>query len=340
MNVKLFEPVSFRDVTFKNRIVMAPMCMYAVEKQDGVVTPFHITHYETRAIGQTGLIIVEATAVQPEGRISLNDLGIWSDEHISGLSYLNKRIHAHQAKSCIQLGHAGRKASTNTPAMAPSVGGIDQHDDHTVTMTVEDIEQTINAFRIGALRAKQAGFDVIEIHAAHGYLINQFLSPLTNQRNDKYGGNRDNRYRLLEEVIEAIQLVWSGPLFVRISADEYHKDDNQIDDMIYFSQKMKKQGVDLVDVSTGGVIQTDIDVYPGYQIPQAEVIKQRVDIPTTAVGLITEAEQAEEILKNKRADLVCLARVLLREPYWPHQAAIKLGYNLNAPIPYKRGWMT
>ncbi|MBM7542463.1 NADPH dehydrogenase NamA [Amphibacillus cookii] len=340
MTVKLFDPISFRDVTLKNRIVMAPMCMYAVEQQDGMVTPFHTTHYETRAVGQTGLIIVEATAVQPEGRISLNDLGIWSDEHISGLNYLNKRIHAHQAKSCIQLGHAGRKASTNMAAMAPSVGAIDHHDDHTVAMTAKDIEQTIDAFRLGALRAKQAGFDVIEIHAAHGYLINQFLSPLTNQRNDKYGGNRDNRYRLLEEVIEAIQLVWNGPLFVRISADEYHKNGNQRDDMIYFSQKMKKQGIDLVDVSTGGVIQTDIDVYPGYQIPQAEVIKQRVNIPTAAVGLITEAEQAEEILKNKRADLVCLARVLLREPYWPHQAAVKLGYNLEAPLSYKRGWLT
>ncbi len=338
MTVKLFEPIAFKSVTLKNRIVMAPMCMYSVVKEDGQVTPFHLTHYESRAVGQTGLIMIEATAVQPEGRISMQDLGIWQDEQIFGLLNLNKRIHAHGATSAIQLGHAGRKAETNAPSMAPSAIAMNESDQKPIEMSKADISTTIEAFKDAARRAVQAQFDIIEIHAAHGYLINQFLSPLSNHRTDEYGGNKENRYRFLSEIISAIKTVWNGPLFVRISADEYNEKGNQIDDFIYFSQQMKAQGVDLIDVSTGGVIQAHINVYPGYQIRHAEQIKQAVNIPTGTVGLITSPLHAEEILQNERADLIFLARELLRDPYWPRRAAQELNYQLEAPKPYRRGW--
>lgn len=337
MKPKLFTPITFDQVTLKNRIVMAPMCMFS-SAQDGQVTPFHITHYETRAVGQVGLIMVEATAVQPEGRILTKDLGIWSDDHVAGLQQLNERIHAHGAKSSIQLAHAGRKANTPEPKMAPSAI-TDGHAEQTpVEMTKTDIQVTIEAFRLGAKRSKEAGFDIIELHAAHGYLINQFLSPLSNKRNDSYGGSRENRYRILAEIIDAVKTVFTGPLFVRISADEYHNEGNTIEDFIYFSKAMKKQGIALIDVSTGGIVLADINVYPGYQVRHAEIIKKEADMPTGAVGLITAATQAEEILQNQRADLIFLGRVLLRQPYWPKDAADELAYDLAAPLPYRRGW--
>lgn len=336
--VKLFSPITFKNITIKNRIVMSPMCMYSSMNEDGKLTPFHQNHYISRAIGQVGLVMLEATAVQPEGRISAQDLGIWDDEHVEGLKQLNKQLHQYGAKSGIQLAHAGRKAQLSTDIYAPSAISFDESYQKPVEMEIDDIETTIQAFKDGARRAKKADFDVIEIHAAHGYLINQFLSPLTNKRTDIYGGNLVNRYLFLEKIIDAIKTVWDGPLFVRISANEYHKEGNTIADFIYFSKQLRLQGIDLIDASSGGVIPVPIHTYPGYQIRGCEMIKLVADIPTGAVGLITTGLQAEEILQNNRADLIFIGRSLLRNPYWPKEAADELGYELEALEQYKRGW--
>lgn len=332
---KLFEPYVLKNVTLKNRIVMSPMCMFSCENEDGIVTPFHLTHYESRAIGGTGLIMIEATAIEPRGRIKPSDLGIWSDDHIEGLLKLTDRIHAHNSHAAIQLGHAGKKAQTNEQPISAS-----SNEDNVLDMTTSMIHQLIDQFKVAALRARKARFDIIEIHAAHGYLINQFLSPLTNHRTDIYGGTRENRYRLLGQVIDAVKSVFHGPLFVRISADEYDHAGNTMEDFIYFSQQMKQQGVSLIDVSTGGIVNTSIDTYPGYQVRHAEIIKREADIPTGAVGLITEASHAEAILKNERADLIFLGRVLLRDPYWAKHASDQLQGDMDSPTPYKRGWET
>lgn len=337
-NVKLFEPLTIKNVSIKNRIVMSPMCMYSCEKQDGIVTPFHVTHYESRAIGQVGLVIIEATAVLPEGRISPQDLGIWSDEQIEGLQKLTSRIHAHQAKAGIQLAHAGRKANLESEIYAPSAISFNEQMKTPTEMSISKIDETIDAFREAALRAKKSGFDIIEIHAAHGYLINQFLSPLTNKRTDEYGGSRENRYRFLSEIISAVKKVWDGPLFVRISANEYDNAGNTLEDMLFFANEMKRQGVDLIDCSTGGVVPAKINVYPGYQVPYAELIKKETNLLTGAVGLITTGNQAEEILKNNRADLIFIGRELLKNPYWAKLVADELNYPLEAPKQYIRGW--
>lgn len=335
---RLFTPFTVKDMTLKNRIVMSPMCMYSCPNEDGKVTNWHKIHYPSRATGQVGLIIVEATAVTPQGRISPQDLGIWDDSHIAGLKELVDLVHEQGAKIGIQLAHAGRKAMVDGPIIAPSAIPFNEKYKTPEEMTEEQIAETIQAFVEGARRAREAGFDVIELHAAHGYLINEFLSPLTNQRTDQYGGDTDKRYRLLEEIIEQVKTVWQGPLFVRISADDYHPEGNQIDTYVYYSKKMKAQGVDLVDCSSGAVVPAAIDVYPGYQVPYAEKIRHEAEIPTGAVGLITHGLQAEEILGNERADLIFLGRVLLHDPYWPRTAAQELGVQLTPPKQYDRGW--
>lgn len=338
MNAKLFEPINIQNLRLKNRIVMSPMCMYSCEKQDGKVTPFHISHYESRAAGQAGLIILEASAVQPEGRISPEDLGIWSDEHVDGLKQMNERIHTYGSKSGVQLAHAGRKANLEGDIYAPSAIPFNDQFKTPKEMTKSQIEETITAFKQAAKRAKQANFDLVEIHAAHGYLINQFLSPLTNKRTDEYGGSKENRYRMLKNIIESVQAEFEGPIFVRISASEYHDDGNSMSDMIYFSQQMKNQGIDLIDCSSGGVVPVKINTYPGYQVKLAETIKHEAEIPTGAVGLITTGIHAEEILQNNRADLIFVARAFLRNPYWPKQVADELGVQLEGPKQYNRGW--
>lgn len=317
---------------------MAPMCMYSSTTEDGTVRPFHITHYESRAVGQVGLIIVEATAVQPEGRISMKDLGIWSDEHKDGLKTIVERVHAHDAKIGIQLGHAGRKAVVNKDIYAPSSIPFNENMKVPKEMTQSDIKKTILAFKDAVKRAKSIGFDVIEIHGAHGYLINQFISPLTNKRSDEYGGSLENRYRLLKEIIHEAKEEFDGPIFVRISANEYDPSGNQMDDFLQIAQWMKDQGVSLIDCSTGGIIPVGVPSFPGYQVTYAEQIKKSVDIPTGAVGLITSPLHAEEIVQNNRADLVFLARELLRDPYWPRRAAKELGYPIESPKQYERGW--
>lgn len=335
---KLFSSIDFKGVTLKNRIVMSPMCMYSSLDKNGMITPFHLSHYISRAVGQVGLVMVEATAVRPEGRISEQDLGIWDEEHVPGLKQLNKEIHSYGAKSGIQLAHAGRKAELNTPIYAPSALPFNETSSKPVEMSAEDIKTAIEAFRNGARRAKEADFDIIEIHAAHGYLVNQFLSPLTNKRADEYGGSRENRYHFLSKIIEAVKMEWDGPLFVRISANEYHEQGNTEEDFIFFASRMKEQGVDLIDCSSGAVVPAHVKTYPGYQVKYSEVIRTKSAIATGAVGLITSGIQAEEILQNERADLVFIGRSLLRNPYWAKAAADELGYDLEAPKQYERGW--
>ncbi|QTD41757.1 NADPH dehydrogenase NamA [Sporosarcina sp. Te-1] len=335
----LFEPYTIRNVTFKNRIVMAPMCMYSSDHEDGNVMDWHKIHYASRAVGQVGLLIVEATAVLPQGRISAQDLGIWSDDHVEGLSELVALMKQHGAATGIQLAHAGRKATVDGTIYAPSAIAFNDQYKTPAEMTMDDIEETIAAFKASAIRSKKAGFDVIEIHAAHGYLINEFLSPLSNQRTDEYGGSSEKRYRFLREIIDQIRSVWEGPLFVRISAHDYAEGGMTPQDYVEMARWMKTQDVDLIDVSSGAVVPARIEAFPGYQVPYAEFLRKEADIPTGAVGLITSAIQAEEILKNGRADMVLLARELLRDPYWPYRAAKELGVEIEVPKQYDRGWV-
>lgn len=339
MSAKLFSPYTIKGVTLKNRIVMSPMCMYSSHNEDGRVENWHRTHYTSRAVGQVGLIIVEATAVTKQGRISPQDLGIWSDDHIEGFKELNGLIKEHGAKAGIQLAHAGRKAVLEGEIIAPSAIAFNETSKTPKEMTGQEIAETVEAFKKGAERSAKAGFDVIEIHGAHGYLVNEFLSPLSNKRTDEYGGSAENRYRFLREIIEAVQTVWNGPLFVRVSAHDYHEEGLTPEDYVLFSQWMKEQGVDLIDVSSGAVVPAHIQVYPGYQVKYAETIKNEAGIDTGAVGLITSPIQAEEILQNGRADLVFLARELLRDPYWPRTAAKALGVAIESPKQYGRGWL-
>jgi NADPH2 dehydrogenase len=282
--------------------------------------------------------MVEATAVSPEGRISPRDLGIWSDGHIEGFTKLVNMVKAHGAKIGIQIAHAGRKAELEGDILAPSA--IPYKDGMKIPkeMDAAEIKQTISAFKKAAERARESGFDIIEIHAAHGYLINEFLSPLTNRRTDEYGGSLQNRYRFLSETIAAVKSVWEGPLFVRISASDYHPEGLGIDDYVTIAKWLKADGVDLIDCSSGAVVPAKIKPYPGYQVPFSERIKREAGIFTGAVGLITSGIQAEEILQNERADLIFIARALLRDPYWPRCAARELGYELSPPVQYKRGW--
>ncbi|SHF58779.1 NADPH dehydrogenase NamA [Ornithinibacillus halophilus] len=335
---KLFSPLEIQGVTLKNRIVMSPMCMYSSLNKDGMVTPFHMTHYISRAAGQVGLVMVEATAVQPEGRISPQDLGIWGDQHIEGFKLLNEQIKSYGAKSSIQLAHAGRKAVLDSNIYAPSPIAFNESFKKPNEMSISDIKESIEAFKHAARRAKDADFDIIEIHAAHGYLINQFLSPLTNKRQDQYGGSIENRYRFLSEILTAVQSEWDNPIFVRISTDEYNNEGNSLEDILYFTSEMKKQGVALIDCSSGGVVPAKINPYPGYQIKRCETIKSNTEILTGAVGLITTGIQAEEILQNERADLIFIGRALLRNPYWAKQVADELNETIDPPTQYIRGW--
>ena len=317
---------------------MAPMCMYSSHNQDGQVEDWHKTHYTSRAVGQVGLIIVEATAVQAQGRISSEDLGIWSDDHVEGLTEAVRLMKQHGARTGIQLAHAGRKATVDGTIHAPSSIAFNEDYKTPAEMTVEDIKETVEAFKQGAIRSKQAGFDVIEIHGAHGYLLNEFMTPLCNKRQDEYGGSVENRYRITGEVIDAIRSVWEGPLFVRISAEDYKEGGMDPVQYVEMARWMKEQGVDLIDVSSGGVVPAAIHPFPGYQVPYADTIREQAKIATGAVGLITSALQAEEILQNDRADIVLLARELLRDPYWPYTAAKELGVEIESPTQYNRGW--
>lgn len=338
MSSLLFSPYKLKNITLKNRLVMAPMCMYMSKNKDGHVTDWHITHYGSRAIGQVGLIIIEATAVTPQGRISNQDLGIWDDAHIEGLKRLVDHVHELGGKIGIQLAHAGRKAMVEGPILAPSAIPFNENMKTPEEMTEVQVLETIEAFKKGAQRAKEAGFDVIELHGAHGYLINEFLSPLTNKREDAFGGNEEKRYELLNLVINDVKTVWDGPLFVRISANEYNEAGNSLDVFVDYAKRMKAQGVDLIDCSSGAVVPAVMEVFPGYQVRYAETIRRQAEVPTGAVGLITTGNQAEEILRNERADLIFIARPFLRDPYLPKTFARELDAAIEAPKAYDRGW--
>lgn len=334
----LFTPFSLKQLTLKNRVVMPPMCMYSAA-DDGMVTDWHALHYTTRAVGQVGLIIVEATGVEPRGRISNRDLGIWDDGHVVGLKRIVDNVHAQGSKIAIQLAHAGRKSEvTNSISVAPSAIAFNEECGIPVALTVEEISGIVQKFTKAAQRAVAAGFDVIELHAAHGYLMNQFLSPLTNLRTDEYGGNLSNRVRLLKEVLVAVRAVvpQEMPIIVRVSADDYHKDGNKPENVADMLNLIKHEGVDLVNVSSGAVISEMPRVFPGYQIPMALVIKQKTGLPVLGGGLITEPSQALQLVKAG-IDLVYTGRELLRNPYWPLQAAAVLQQEIEWPTPYLRG---
>lgn len=349
----LFSPITLRSLTLKNRIVVSPMCQYS--SQDGFANDWHLVHLGSRAVGGAGLIISEAAAVSPEGRITPDDLGIYREEHIPGLKRITGFLEANGAVAGIQLAHAGRKASHHRPweggtaiapheprgwqTVAPSAIPFAEGGPQPLELDEAGIENVLADFRTAADRALQAGFRVVEIHAAHGYLIHQFLSPLSNHRTDQYGGSFDNRIRLLLEVIERVQTVWPTdlPLFVRISATDWSEGGWTADDSVALAAILKDKGVDVVDCSTGGnVAKAQIPVAPGYQVAFAERIKRETGMRTAAVGLITTVEQAEAILADGQADFVLLAREFLRNPYFPLLAAHQLGEEMPWPVQYER----
>ncbi len=348
----LFEPLIIRSVTLKNRIVVSPMCEYSSE--DGFANDWHLVHLGSRAVGGAGLVITEATAVSPEGRITPDDLGIWKDEHIEFLKRITTFIAAHGAVPGIQLAHAGRKASHSSPwkgnrpltaeeggwiTLAPSAIAFKENDPLPEAIRIEDIEQLKQDFRDAVIRAMQAGFKLIEIHAAHGYLLNEFLSPLSNHRTDNYGGSFENRVRLLLEVVDTVRSVFPEdlPLFVRISATEWVEGGWSIEDSVQLARLLKDKAVDMIDCSSGGnAHHQQIPVKPLYQVPFAETIKKEAGIPTAAVGLITTAAECEEILQRGQADLIVMARQFLREPYFPLHAAKQLNTDVLWPVQYER----
>ncbi|KAF0225539.1 MAG: NADPH dehydrogenase [Erysipelotrichaceae bacterium] len=310
--MEALKPFTHKNITLKNRIVMPPMCMY--QAKDGFVNLFHISHYSTRAMGGVGFVIVEATAVTPQGRITDNDLGIWSDDHIAGLKQLVDEVHRYGAKIAVQLGHAGRKAQTTAlPHIAPSELNFDDTYQTPDAMTLKDIQATISAFKAAALRADQAGFDGIELHGAHGYLINEFMSPLSNLREDEYGGTLENRGRFVCELIDSISTVWPQEkwLMIRVSAEEYDPLGNHPEDVVEILRPIKNK-LDLIHVSSGGVVNRRIPLKPLYQVEYAKTIRHALNKIVISVGLITTPEEVEEALQD--TDLVALGRELLRNP--------------------------
>jgi NADPH2 dehydrogenase len=336
---KLFASYIIKDLELKNRIIMAPMCMYSAG-DDGKVTDWHVIHYASRAVGGVGLIIQEATAVETRGRISSRDLGIWDDSHIDGLKKIVEAVKSNGAKIGIQLGHAGRKCEAESEKIiAPSPIAFNEEYRVPAEMTKEDIKAVVAAFKAAAQRAKQAGYDVLEIHGAHGYLINEFLSPVTNKRTDEYGGSPENRARILKEIIRAVRDVWpkEKPLMMRVTAEDYVDGGNHPDDLAELINLVKEYGLDLIDVSSGGVVSVAPKAFQGYQVKFAETIKEKTVLPVVAGGLVIDPNMAEEILQNNRADLIFIGRALLRNPYWPLQADYELSNETNWPVQYERG---
>jgi NADPH2 dehydrogenase len=337
MATKVFTELEIGNTKIKNRIAMPPMCTYSAG-EDGFVEDFHVIHYATRAIGGVGLIILEATPVEKSGRISGNDIGIWSDLHIEGLTRITKQIKENNCVAGIQLGHAGRKCGAKAEKVIYAPSPIAFSDEYLVPteMTLEDIKRVVKAFEEGARRAKLAGFTFIQIHAAHGYLLSEFLSPLANKRTDEYGGSFENRVRFLGEVIDAIKNVFDGTLCIRVSAEDYSPEGNKVEDMITMINMIKDKGIDIVDVSTGGVAEVPISAYPGYQIKHAEAIKHGCNLPVIAGGLIVNHTQLEEIVSNGRADMVYVGRELLRNPYFALKASHDLKGNVDWNKAYER----
>lgn len=349
---KLFSPFRLRSLEMRNRIVVSPMCEYSAV--DGFSNEWHLVHLGSRAVGGAGLIITEATAVSPEGRITPDDLGIWQEAHIPGLERITRFIRGHGAAAGIQLAHAGRKASRSSPwkgdlFLTPEQGGWTQMAPSAIPFKEEDpapqaldeagIQKVIADFARAATYAERAGFQVIELHAAHGYLLHEFLSPLSNHRTDAYGGSFENRTRLLREVAKGVREVWpqTNPLWVRISATDWQTGGWTPEESVRLAQLLRELGVDLLDCSSGGILPgIRIPVAPGYQVGFAEAVRTQTGLPTGTVGLITRAAQAEEILEQGKADVVLLARQLLRDPYFPLHAAKELGVDIQWPIQYER----
>lgn len=336
--MNFLQPTHIRKTQLKNKIVMPPMCMY--ESNHGVVMPFHLQHYGSRSLGGVGLIITEATAVSPEGRISDQDLGLWDDPFIEGQFALTTEIHRYGAKVAIQLAHAGRKSeSSATPHIAPS--SIRFSDDYLipVEMSQQEISDIQAAFVSAALRAEKAGYDGIEIHAAHGYLLHEFLSPLTNKRNDKYGGSLENRARILVELIERIRLELNDNTFlmVRISATDYDENGLSPQDLIQMLKPVR-EFVDVVHVSSGGNVVRKIPLNPLYQVDLAYQIKKGLNCPVIAVGLITQAAEIAQILKDEKADFIALGRELLRNPYFVNTEYQKANLKEQIPVMYQRAY--
>lgn len=363
MTDSLFTPISLRETTIRNRTMLSPMCQYSAD--DGFPAEWHRIHLGTRAVGGAGVVMTEATAVEPRGRITPGCLGIWSDAQAEALAPIASFISAQGATPGIQLAHAGRKGSHATPAagsgpipLAASEGWetISATDDpypHTDAaeselaatrrMDADDITDVVDAFRTAAARSLDAGFEIAEVHAAHGYLLHQFLSPVTNDRDDNYGGSFENRTRLLREVVAAVRSMWPDekPIFVRISATDWlaDRDSWDGDDAVRLAPLLVDAGADLIDVSSGGIHpdQQLPETGPGYQVPYGEAIRDATDVPVAAVGEITEPTHADALVRNGRADLVALGRELLRHPYWPLEAAHELDADIAWPVQYQRG---
>ena len=349
----LFDSFTIRDLEFSNRVFASPMCEYS--SVDGYANDWHLVHLGSRAVGGAGLVLTEATAVLPEGRISPQDLGIWKDEHVDPLKRIVSFIHEQGSVAGMQLAHAGRKASTQRPwegdgvvpeteggwqnVMAPSAIHFADNYPAPQALTVDGIRQVVRAFADAARRACDAGFRVIEIHAAHGYLIHEFLSPLSNHRDDTYGGSFENRTRLIREIVAAVRSSWpkGAPLFVRISATDWVEGGWDLKQSIELARSLKQLGVDLIDCSSGGTVpHAKIPAGPGYQTPFAQRIRHEAEILTGAVGMITSPVQAEQIIGTGQADAILIAREFLRDPYWPLRAATELGQSISWPVQYLR----
>jgi 2,4-dienoyl-CoA reductase-like NADH-dependent reductase (Old Yellow Enzyme family) len=352
MSSLLFTPIQLRGVTLRNRIVVSPMCQYSSE--DGFASEWHFVHLGSRAVGGAGLVMAEATAVEDIGRISPQDLGLWKNEHIAPLARITRFIHEHGAVAGIQLAHAGRKASTERPweggrpiapdaptgwkPVAPSPLPFDEGYTAPEALDAAGLRRTVRAFSEAAERARTAGFRMVEVHAAHGYLLHEFLSPLSNHRTDSYGGSFENRVRLTREVVRAVRERWPEelPLFVRISATDWAEGGWTLEDSVALAKLLKQDGADLIDCSSGALVpRAKIPAGPGFQTPFAERIRREAGIATGTVGFIRSAFQAEHILRSEQADLVLLAREMLRDPYWPLRAARKLKAEVTWPPQYR-----
>jgi 2,4-dienoyl-CoA reductase-like NADH-dependent reductase (Old Yellow Enzyme family) len=344
----LFTPLTLRGVTLRNRIVMSPMCMYSAA-EDGLATDWHLAHYVARANGGVGLILTEAVAVEARGRISQADLGLWDDAQIAPLARIARLCQEQSAAIGVQLAHAGRKAWSAQRGIGPTTpvapSAIPQDDDwvRPRALKTSEVDEIVNGFSSAARRAQDVGFDVVEIHAAHGYLLHEFLSPLSNQRDDDYGGSLENRARLLLRVVDAVRAVWPAkkPLLVRVSATDWADGGLTVEDQVQVARWLKAHEVDVVDCSSGGITPAaPLNLTPGYQVPFATQIRRDAGIATAAVGLITTPQLANDIVREGRADLVALGRELLRHPHWPLDAAAALGEEFGWPRQYERAKLT